>query len=125
MDCCLVDIDVDSGEGDGCVWVNFPTARKFHVCGECGEHIKPGQKYEHVRGQTDGRFSTCKTCLVCHELRERFCCGFYYEYVLSDIYQGLIDNRNRITLGMVDDLSMEGATVISNMLDEIWSDYDE
>lgn len=66
------------------------TARKAHRCGECGEEIKPGQRYEYVRGCWEGDFSTHKTCLPCRNVRDSLMkCGFIYGRVWEDVREWL------------------------------------
>lgn len=50
--------------------VTTPTARKEHTCYECGRAIRPGVRYELVKGCWDGSWSTFKTCLPCRDLRD-------------------------------------------------------
>lgn len=45
------------------------TARKVHVCRECGARIQPGEKYEHVSAIGDS-CETFKTCTRCVALRD-------------------------------------------------------
>lgn len=59
-------------------------ARKEHICCECRETIKPGEKYEHVSGCWDGSWSTYKTCLVCLNIRKDLCCGSWLFGELRD-----------------------------------------
>ena len=54
------------------------TARKPHVCGECGETIMPGEKYEHVAGLWEGYWEKHKTCIPCTRIRgDLFSCFIY------------------------------------------------
>lgn len=45
------------------------TARKSHVCCECGSTIDPGEKYQHCRGLWDGSWATYKSCETCSSIR--------------------------------------------------------
>ena len=45
------------------------TARKRHLCEECGGQILPGEKYEYVSGCWEGYLSVFKTCERCHDIR--------------------------------------------------------
>lgn len=47
-----------------------PTARKHHVCEECGCPIAPGERYEYVFGKWDGTVLTFKTCDRCLDIRQ-------------------------------------------------------
>lgn len=66
----------DEPDGEYCEFyeAKIVTAKKSHKCIECDIEIKPGQRYEVVSGFFDGEFFRQKTCLLCAELREAFCC---------------------------------------------------
>lgn len=54
-------------------------ARRAHVCCECGETIKPGDRYEYAAGCWDGDWSAFKTCLPCMRIRLHHCpAGWLY-----------------------------------------------
>jgi hypothetical protein len=62
------------------------TARKEHVCIECGEAITPGTRYEFTSGIWDGIPDAFKTCLSCVEIRNHFGCeGWVIGQVWSDL----------------------------------------
>jgi hypothetical protein len=44
-------------------------ARKAYRCGECGAHIRHGDRYEYVAGKWDSDVDTYRTCERCLELR--------------------------------------------------------
>lgn len=72
---CSVDVD---GRAD-VYREKVQTARKSYKCCECGEEIKPGQKYNYVFGVWEGMPDTYRTCLPCNNIRERYCFhGFYF-----------------------------------------------
>jgi hypothetical protein len=48
-------------------------AIKTHKCCECGEAIKPGEKYERAKGKWDNEICTFKTCETCARIREDYC----------------------------------------------------
>jgi len=63
-------------------------AREPHKCGECGDVIKPGDRYERVAGKCDGYWFTAKTCLVCARVRDDlFTCGYIYGEVWEGIHE--------------------------------------
>lgn len=80
---------------------HWPKARKEHVCVECGETIKLGQRYEYASGLWDGFWDHHKTCKTCVNIRNDVCCGsFIYgelreaiwetygvDYVTGDIWE--------------------------------------
>lgn len=45
-------------------------ARKARPCTECGGHICPGERYEHVWGVWEGQPGTHNTCTRCLDLRD-------------------------------------------------------
>lgn len=48
------------------------TARKQHICYECGETINVGEKYEYVSGLWDGKWDHYKTCLICTKIADDY-----------------------------------------------------
>jgi len=64
------------------------TARKEHVCSECGSTIPPGDQYERVTGMWDGYWSTYKTCLTCVRIRRDYCpSGWIYGELRSHLWE--------------------------------------
>jgi hypothetical protein len=62
------------------------TARKEHICCECRDKIKVGDKYEYVSGLWDGIWREYKTCRICVKIRDDFfSCGFYYGEMSSHL----------------------------------------
>lgn len=50
------------------------TARKDHKCCECGERIPKGSEYELRDMLFDGEWHHYKTCMICVEIGQAFCC---------------------------------------------------
>ena len=70
--------------------VRYHTARKRHVCCECGEHIEPGERYEYVAGMWEGDFCVYKTCFACLKIRNLYCPdGFTYGWLRETIWECL------------------------------------
>ena len=83
--CCCGD---DDGESAQVYQETFPVARITHRCCECGAPILPGQKYHHVRGLWDEHWSSHRTCMPCHRIRENYCqCGFAF----GDLQRAILD----------------------------------
>ena len=62
------------------------TARKTHVCCECGCKITRGEKYEHVDELFHGCWYHCATCRVCSEIASTMqACG----RVLGVLWEGV------------------------------------
>lgn len=97
-----------SDEPDGtCEFIDVEqrTARKQHVCCECGKPIEVGQRYEYARGKYEGEFWDCKTCLVCAEIADVFYCngrlfdGGLWEnmsYILEEITTGCFERLKTV-----------------------------
>ena len=77
----------DSGDGPEFWSQSSITARKVHVCGECGREIQPGEKYEKHFGVYEGSAFSGKTCLHCRVLCEWLeinCDGYIVGGVIND-----------------------------------------
>ena len=64
----------------------MPVARKAHRCCECGAVIAPGEQYERIEGRWEGRWETCKTCIVCARIRQSLFSCWIYGQMWSDIH---------------------------------------
>ena len=94
-----------SDDDDGCACFysecyddNYPafvteewrTARKQHKCCECGDPIKPGDRYEYVCGKWDSRIDVYKTCAGCENIRKSLNCGSGWTY--TTLWQDIADS---------------------------------
>ncbi len=78
------------------------TARKPNECCECGDPIKPGERYEYVWGKCEGDWYTAVTCETCVKIWDDFfpmcvrlhgglaeefqeCYGFDYRYPAGSV----------------------------------------
>lgn len=86
MGCADVCIDMDYDGSNEFFTSKVVTARKEHTCGECGEKIPRGAKYEYASGKTDGDFFDAKTCALCVEVRQAFVCG---SYVFGELWDAI------------------------------------
>lgn len=69
---CTCSVDYDSAD----IYASkVVVAKKVHTCCECGEVIRPGEKYEYASGLWEGSWSHYKTCEICLRIREDVCCG--------------------------------------------------
>lgn len=98
---CFVEVDLDCSCEFGTE--KIVEAAKPHKCGECGAIIRIGEKYETYAGKSDGSFFTAKTCLPCKEVRDLFCCSWYYGDVWESIMETISDTD--VNLGCLDNLS--------------------
>jgi hypothetical protein len=68
------------------------TAFREYKCVECGERIKPGNKYEFVWGVWEEWEQIYTTCMSCYQIRNDFLeCGWTFGSVFEDICNGLVD----------------------------------
>lgn len=63
---------LDSSEWTQEISCEMRKARKVHKCGECGEPIQAGERYEDFFGADDGKPIRHKTCAACVEIRGHF-----------------------------------------------------
>lgn len=72
-----MDVTCDCSYSDAGNWELFDrnlfTARKEYKCCECGENIRIGKKYEHIRGKEEGVWYSFKTCMRCVKVAEKYC----------------------------------------------------
>lgn len=80
-------IDYESDDPAEFCHEEIRTAKKVHVCCECGCEIKPGQKYEYVFGKWDGDIKIFKTCFPCACIRKDLFCTWSYGYLYEDLRQ--------------------------------------
>lgn len=85
--------------------VNVRTARKRHLCLECGRDIQPGEQYENARLLFDDLgWSTLKTCAHCMAARtflSKVCGNWVYECVHEDLREHFDEHEgyNQLFLG--------------------------
>lgn len=74
-----------------------PVARKEHKCCECCGTIKPGEKYQVIKGIWDGQCQTYKTCPECAVLREVINKGLHGEDMtpLTCIEEFVMEDRSK------------------------------
>lgn len=82
MNSCIC--DSSSGNG-GFAVEKIQKARKGHRCYECGNDIKPGEKYELAKVCSDGSWNNFKTCLPCRSMRNSLMRCWTYGLVYESI----------------------------------------
>lgn len=81
---CICGLDGDFDPMPYCR--RYYTARQSHICCECGEEIKPGDKFELVNGCWDGHWSCYKTCTPCMNIANQlFPCGHVHGRLRRDL----------------------------------------
>lgn len=84
--CCC---DMGDGAIPECVVVKIRTARKSHVCCECGQEIKRGERYEFTSGIWEGEPGSYKTCLICARIRDDYFCSWIFGGLKEEIRECL------------------------------------
>lgn len=67
---CSCDFDGDPIE---CYTERIVKAKKQYYCCECGDVIKPGDRYERAGGVSQREWFYYKTCLICSRIRKDLC----------------------------------------------------
>ncbi len=81
------DCSVEHEDGMGFFSDTWRTARKEHVCCECGEPIRKGERHQYSSGVWDGAWGSFRTCRTCVAIRERYCPhGWVYGDLAEQIY---------------------------------------
>ncbi len=82
MSCDSVCIGVDVGDYEPSEFYRdgIYKARKEHKCCECDGKILPGVRYFKTVGKWEGKFSTFRQCLPCHEIQRAFSCDGGWVY---------------------------------------------
>lgn len=70
----------------------YPTARVSHRCDLCGGTINPGETYKRTTVSEDGRVSDSVTHIHCSNLIDRLDMDEYYEGVLIEDYECIIQD---------------------------------
>ena len=70
----------------------YPTARVPHRCDLCGGTINPGETYERTTVSEDDRASDSVTHIHCSNLIDRLDMDEYYEGVLIEDYECIIQD---------------------------------
>lgn len=103
--------------------IEIRTARKQHQCCECGKPISPGDKYEYVVYLFDGRWDADRTCSICKEIRDCYCCSWLRGGVWDTMREYFEWEEWKICT--LDKLSPQARSVMVKFLDDIMEDDDE
>lgn len=81
--CCCV--EANDYEYPSISDVKMVKARVHHTCTECGDLIKPGERYERADLLHDGEWLHYKTCWFCLCVRSDFFdCGWLYGCLVEE-----------------------------------------
>lgn len=114
---CLIEVDLD-GSCEFCR-TEKRKARKEHKCGECKGKILKGEEYEYVAGMWERCFSTHKTCSACLEIRNVFMKSYYYGTIWEELHECALE----LTIGDIDDLSINAIGKLEEQMAEVWEEY--
>lgn len=114
---CLVDRDIDYPLET--IRNKIVRSKRIVKCVECERNIPSGVQFLLEIGQLDGDYTCNITCLSCKELRDRFCCTWYYGSVLDDIQSELGENGGELALGCLDGLGSDARDFICETLEDI------
>ena len=81
---------VDDAEPLDLVSVANPTARSPHLCDECARTIKPGEKYQLVKGRCNEEWIThrsCRHCLRAGTWLQVMCGGYPMTMLLDELVE--------------------------------------
>lgn len=99
------------------------TARKRHICGECGLIISPGDKYERAKGVWVGGFECYKTCPVCAEIRDALFAetrdALFREYIFGRVWEDLGKADIELEMGDLLEFTPEAQRKIIDELVEV------
>jgi len=100
-------------------------ARKEHRCGECGTAIAPGDRYEAIRGKSEGDFWTGKVCLICKELRDAFFCSWMYGHIRDALWEEIDWNGGEVSSECILVLSEPAREVVFEMIERAWENIED
>jgi hypothetical protein len=69
---CSCSYDYDAPEFQTVTWRK---ARTAHACCECNAPIRPGMRYQLIKGKADGYFYDYATCPTCAVIRHDWRCA--------------------------------------------------
>jgi hypothetical protein len=81
---------IEGAEPWNAFWDNHRTARKEHICTECGRTIGKGERYYNARGFIDRRFDqyyTCRHCDAASQWLVKVCRGYLFSGVLEELVE--------------------------------------
>lgn len=126
---CLVDVDIHSDADCKFIKQKKVISKREMKCCECRKTITPGTPFLLETGRIGIRsgpeYRHYVTCLPCLELRERFCCRWYFGQVLDDIREALCEQDGELNLGCLDGLCPEAIERMERILEAVSSEFDD
>ena len=119
---CTIDSACDADPADFYA-KKFVTARREHVCEECGCKILPGQRYERICGKWEEEMHVHKTCMVCVEIRDCYFCSWLFGEMWNDIEQEA--REDNLPTGNLAGLSKEALLKLAEFLAPIWAEMED
>jgi len=112
MDCCV--INHDDYDQPEFYTEEMPRAR---IPYKCGDVIPAGDHYERVTGLWDGSFDTHKTCSACVAIKEKFCCGYFFGFVIEEL-RDYIKDYGDFSVSDLDSLPPYARAKMINIIDD-------
>lgn len=100
-----------------------PKAIKWHICGECGREIEPGEIYESIFAVFDGKPGTHKTCFDCISMRDEFFCeGYIFGRIWEHAAEHIQDMEGEISGDCLASLTPIARTGIIELIDQVFEE---
>ena len=114
-------IYIDSFDYSSFYREELPTARKMHMCSECGRDINKGENYKKEVGLWQDGFVTFKTCIDCLSIRDEFFCGGWnFGSVLVDLEEYIKEAHGKISEDCIINLTDNARYKVFDMIEEGW-----
>jgi hypothetical protein len=117
---CACEIEAGYGEAPSFAKETKPTAKKEHVCSECGGPILPGEQYERVTGKYDGDFFIHKICPHCLSIIDVFFCSFCLGCMKDEIEVLIDETKGEILDSRILKLTQGGREKVFKMIEDYW-----
>ena len=113
-------------EADDCYKLKclYPTARKQHVCEECGRVIDVGDKYELYYGVHEGHIFCVKTCIDCKSIRDSFWPdgGYIFGSIIDALREQIIyELHGEVSSKCILPLTDNAKNTIFELIEEAWA----
>lgn len=103
----------------------YPTARKKHICTECGRIILPGEKYTNEKVKWEGEFNTFKTCIDCLSIRGTFFCnGWLYTMLYEYLQEHINEMDGEISEDCIAELTPTAQEEVCDIIETYWKDHE-
>ena len=117
---------IDGGESPTFASARVGASRRERRCGECGQPIQVGDRYERVWGVWEGVGETFITCATCLEISTAlFCSGRMHGTMWEDLKEAFAYS-DTIPWATIGELSKAARDAICDWIEsDLWDDTDE